>query len=530
MVPIREFLFILLAFAKLPLSISYQYATSPRIENLTDTEIKYANIYWYYDPAARVVHSDKTYNSSGRPSASGPQISLDYRFVVPLAERLAGLAYVGHAARLHLVLERARNGQPLIVGALGGSITYGQSVGGWKGSYVKIFTDWLNAAMPPHRQPRGRAAEEGNATATEASAQSGSAATNAAVAAPLAAAQRTLKGLSPITSVGMAAVKRWDTAASTRMAEGAGGRAGDGVSKGLQRQKHNGVLMRGFGAGRAVAGAADSDGSGGSRRQQEQVVRGESGQAGAASTSISTSSAAGLASAAAVENTAAAGAIRGQAAAAEQGMVTASTSRKMLASTAAVTTGTMLDTTEAMEATEATDATETMKATDATGGTKPSTEAAAPQGGGGTGSFSGGHTGSWRRQPLRHDFLNGAVPGTQSAYMSSCMRYHLPPAVDIVFVEYAANDSPAPRWTFADPCRRSLERLFRKLLNLPSQPAVVLVNMYAIGAARGKYLHTAERDFMEFATYYSLPAVRPVQGRGSSRGVTGAQRTKVGRQ
>ncbi|GLI61409.1 hypothetical protein VaNZ11_003603 [Volvox africanus] len=423
--PIKDFLFILLAIAKLPLSICYQHATSPRIENLTDVEIKYANIYWYYDPAARVVHANKTYHRSGRSSASGPHISLEYRFVVPLPERLAGLAYVGHAARLRLVLERARNGQPLIVGALGGSITFGQSVGGWKGSYVKIFTDWLNAAMPPpHRQPRRRAAEEGNATAAEASAQSGSAATNALAGAPLAAAQRTLKGLSAIASVGMADVERGDTAA--------------------------------------------------------------------------------------VKDLAAAGAIRGQAAGAEQGRVTALTSRKMLAGIAAATTGAMLDT------------------PDATGGAKPPTEATAPQRDGGTGSYRDGHAGSWRGQPLRHDFLNGAVPGTQSAYMSSCLRYHLPPAVDIVFVEYAANDSPAPRWTFADPCRRSLERLLRKLLNLPSQPAVVLVNMYAIGAARGKYLHTAERDFMEFATYYSLPAVSLKAAVLPSAAVAGAAAVSLG--
>ncbi|GIL73990.1 hypothetical protein Vretifemale_4073 [Volvox reticuliferus] len=457
MVAIRHYLLILLALEKLPFSICYQHATSPRIENLTDTEVKYANIYWYYDPASRVVHANKTYINT----ASGPQINLDYRFVVPLPERLAGLAYVGHAARLRLVLERARNGQPLMVGALGGSITFGQAAGGWKGSYVKTFMEWLNAAMPPRRHTQGRAAQERDATATEASLQSGPAA-----AAPEAVAQRIMKGTLPVTSEALAAMKSGNRAASTGMAEGADSHAGDEVSEDPQRQAHR-VIMEGFGAVAAVAGTADTGGGDASRHRKMQEALGASGQAGAATTS----SAGGWAPSAAVGDLAAAGTTDGQAAGAVQDRVTASMSTEMPPRSEGAATAATLD---------ATDAT----ATD-------STSAPTALGDGDT-IFYSRHTGGWRGHRLRHHFLNGAVPGTQSAYMSSCLRYHLPPSVDIVFVEYAANDSPAPRWTFSDPSRRSMERLLRKLLQLPSKPAVVLVNMYAIGAAHGNHLSAAQ--------------------------------------
>ncbi|KXZ49521.1 hypothetical protein GPECTOR_21g747 [Gonium pectorale] len=103
--------------------------------------------------------------------------------------------------------------------------------------------------------------------------------------------------------------------------------------------------------------------------------------------------------------------------------------------------------------------------------------------------------------------LERARRGTQSGYMSSCLQHHLPPGVDVVLLEYAVNDPPTPSPTLSDPSRRAFERLVRKVLSLPSRPAVVLVNMYAAGAAKGRYWHNAERDFNELASYYGLPSV-----------------------
>lgn len=44
-------------------------------------------------------------------------------------------------------------GEVLRVGAVGGSITAGQGVGGAKFTYVRHFMDWLNTALPP--RPNG---------------------------------------------------------------------------------------------------------------------------------------------------------------------------------------------------------------------------------------------------------------------------------------------------------------------------------------------------------------------------------------
>ncbi|PNH03065.1 hypothetical protein TSOC_010906 [Tetrabaena socialis] len=214
-------------------------ATGPRLKGLSTEEQRYAQLYWDYNSAERVL------NSSTGPALGMPDHRLGYEFAIGLPERLAGITYVGHAARLRLVLERVRQGEAVRLAALGGSITCGQGAGGPDLTYAAIFANWLNAAMPPRQPP------------------------------------------------------------------------------------------------------------------------------------------------------------------------------------------------------------------------------AAPP----------------------------------------CLQHHLPPGVELVMVEYAVNDSPTPSPDFLDPDRRAFERLLRKVLRLPSRPAVLLVNMFALQAARGRYWHSAERDFMDLATYYGLPSV-----------------------
>ncbi|GLI61406.1 hypothetical protein VaNZ11_003625 [Volvox africanus] len=269
-------LFVMLIFSLSLLFLSVFSSASldgPRLENLTETEIKYAHIYYNYNIFDHILPA-----SDGIGSPGG------YKFFIPAPERMAGITYVGHAARFRMVLERARKGERLRIGALGGSITAGQGVGGAKFTYLQRFIDWLNFVMPPHDDKSG----------------------------------------SPTSQ--QAAFQTQDT----------------NVAVGLPRQ---------------------------------------------------------------------------------------------------------------------------------------------------------------------HDFINGAVSGTESGYSSSCLHHHLIPGADLVFVDYAMNDLPTASWPQAGPSRRAMERLVRKVLNLPSRPAVVLVNMFAMGPSHGKYWYTAERDFMEFATYYSLPAV-----------------------
>lgn len=59
-------------------------------------------------------------------------------------------------------------------------------------------------------------------------------------------------------------------------------------------------------------------------------------------------------------------------------------------------------------------------------------------------------------------------------------------------------------------CRRPYERLLRKALSLPNNPAVLLMHSYAWFKPEphlGNFYNNAERDFNELAEYYGLPAV-----------------------
>lgn len=105
---------------------------------------------------------------------------------------------------------------------------------------------------------------------------------------------------------------------------------------------------------------------------------------------------------------------------------------------------------------------------------------------------------------------NGAVPGTTSAYMCACFRRHVPQDVDVVFIEYAVNDEHRKEPIFDNNARKPMERLVRKLLLLPSRPAIVLLNTFAwfnTQPFEGVFWSSAEREFQELAWYYHLPTV-----------------------
>lgn len=76
---------------------------------------------------------------------------------------------------------------------------------------------------------------------------------------------------------------------------------------------------------------------------------------------------------------------------------------------------------------------------------------------------------------------------------------------DIILVEYAVNDASFPSPPFDNESRRSFERLIRKLLSYPNQPAVILVNAYSYVAGGGRYWMNSESQYFDFATYYQLP-------------------------
>ena len=77
---------------------------------------------------------------------------------------------------------------------------------------------------------------------------------------------------------------------------------------------------------------------------------------------------------------------------------------------------------------------------------------------------------------------NGAVPGTGSAYMASCLSLHVPRAADVVFVDYSINDKrreelPVGTAPMDNPTRRPFERLLRKLLNYPRWVAARVIQV-----------------------------------------------------
>lgn len=85
----------------------------PNVEGLTEQEEQYAWNYYNYFVSKRVVytHNDGQHESSSAGHADASQVNLRYQFMLPLVERLAGISYMGHAARLRLLLERVRAGE-----------------------------------------------------------------------------------------------------------------------------------------------------------------------------------------------------------------------------------------------------------------------------------------------------------------------------------------------------------------------------------------------------------------------------------
>ncbi|KAG2493701.1 hypothetical protein HYH03_008215 [Edaphochlamys debaryana] len=113
----------------------------------------------------------------------------------------------------------------------------------------------------------------------------------------------------------------------------------------------------------------------------------------------------------------------------------------------------------------------------------------------------------------RVNVVNGAMSGTTSQYMSTCVNLHVPATVDIVIVEYAINDEEMPMPHMNNKVRRPYERLIRKLLNYPRRPAVILLHAYRWfgdappGEVRpsGQFWTSSERQHGEFGLYYGLP-------------------------
>lgn len=75
--------------------------------------------------------------------------------------------------------------------------------------------------------------------------------------------------------------------------------------------------------------------------------------------------------------------------------------------------------------------------------------------------------------------INGAIPATGSDYFSFCFPLHIPSDdVDIVFVELGVNDEALMEHS------TNMDNLIRGLLELPQNPAVILLELLAFSTGQ----------------------------------------------
>ncbi|GIL60967.1 hypothetical protein Vafri_15762 [Volvox africanus] len=102
---------------------------------------------------------------------------------------------------------------------------------------------------------------------------------------------------------------------------------------------------------------------------------------------------------------------------------------------------------------------------------------------------------------------NGCIPGTPSFYMVLCWEHSVDPDVDLIFVEYVFNDGVDDRIK-NNGAVRWVEQLVRRLMDLPGQPAVVLVQVPHVHLSYfDPFFRTSEDLEGAVAAYYDIPTV-----------------------
>ena len=91
----------------------------------------------------------------------------------------------------------------------------------------------------------------------------------------------------------------------------------------------------------------------------------------------------------------------------------------------------------------------------------------------------------------KHEHHCGAVAASGPSYMEHCLHWHVVDEADLVLVEYAVNLDD----NFKAGELASFERMLRKLLTMPRQPAVLLVNTMELHPPKGKNKHGSQMAF-----------------------------------
>ncbi|PSC71318.1 hypothetical protein C2E20_5316 [Micractinium conductrix] len=111
-----------------------------------------------------------------------------------------------------------------------------------------------------------------------------------------------------------------------------------------------------------------------------------------------------------------------------------------------------------------------------------------------------------------HQLVNKGIGGTSSGVYSACAEQMVGQDPDLLIVEFTINEKPDEPYTSS--YRRGYEQLLRKLLRLPSRPAVLQMHHYAWWRAEGDgvdqglfYVPQAESQLTVFSQYYDMPSV-----------------------
>ena len=136
----------------------------------------------------------------------------------------------------------------------------------------------------------------------------------------------------------------------------------------------------------------------------------------------------------------------------------------------------------------------------------------------------------WPRSHIRH--INAAMPAVPPGYMEQCLDLHVPPDVDLVLLEAAANmcgggggesgagsASPSSSTAPCDAGRESVERMLRQLLRFrPGLPAAILVHAFPFWT-----MQTPKSWYMR---YHAAAAAEHEHERGASRGGKAARKRR----
>lgn len=110
----------------------------------------------------------------------------------------------------------------------------------------------------------------------------------------------------------------------------------------------------------------------------------------------------------------------------------------------------------------------------------------------------------WIHETFGHagvEIENGAIGGMDSSYYAFCGTRHIPPDVDLIILEFDVNDQTSAIY------QHFFDQLLRVLLELPSQPAVVILGAWSPLVAQDQGYADPQVVHLPIAHYYDIPYI-----------------------